>query len=237
MFSERVEMPSCMNCAKRFNNLFCNSRFDTMSEINLNKECSHYNKGEYIFKTGHTPFGVFCINRGKVKVVRQGDDGREHIVRFAKPGDPLGYRSLLSGERYASSAVAMEDSNICFMPKELFMGVLQKDGDLTMEMMKLLGSDLKRAEEFITNLAQKNVRERMASALLLLRETYGLEADGETIAAAFSREDLANFVGTATETAIRILSEFNKEKVIGIKGKQISIPDLHKLVKVSGVTD
>lgn len=229
--------PKCSRCSERFTNVFCKARFDSIEEIEKEKTCTAYKKGETVFKEGTRPYGVYCLNRGKIKLVKTGDDGKEHILRLVRPGDPIGYRSLLSGEKYNASAVAIEDSGICFIPKELFIGILGKDQSLAFEMMKLLSMDLKKAELQITHLAQKPVRERVAEALLFIKETYGLEEDGMTIAASFSREDIANIVGTATETTIRLLSEFNKDEIIKLVGKKIVILNLDKLIKTANIFD
>jgi len=223
----------CDYCDKRFTNIICNPKNDSLGNINKEKVCSQYKKGEVIFKEGSIPFGVFCVNFGKIKLTKQGIDGKEQIIRL----DPLGYRSLLSGDKYSASAIAIEDCGVCFIPKELFLSILQKDSSLTMEMLKLLSDDLRKAEVQITHLAQKPVRERLAESLLFIKETYGFEEDGKTINALFSREDIANIVGTATETAIRLLSELNKENVILLKGKKISIVDFPKLLKIANLED
>ncbi len=237
MAFDHLKNADCAHCAKRFTNVFCNAQYDIMEEINTEKICSSYKKGELIFKEGSRPHGVYCVNFGKIKLSKKGDDGKEQIIRLVKAGDPLGYRALLSGDGYSSSAVAIEDSGVCFIPKELFLGILQKDSSLSLEMMKLLSDDLKKAELQITHLAQKPVRERVAEALLFIKETYGFEEDGKTIAATFSREDIANIVGTATETAIRLLSEMNKDKIILLSGKKIVITDLAKLVKTANLSE
>ncbi len=237
MAFDHVKNADCSHCAKRFTNVFCNSEYDVMEEINIEKVCSTYKKGELIFKEGSRPHGVYCVNYGKIKLSKMGDDGKEQIIRLVKAGDPLGYRALLSGDGYNSSAMAIEESGVCFIPKELFLGILQKDSSLSLEMMKLLSNDLKKAELQLTHLAQKPVRERVAEALLFIKETYGFEADGKTIDAMFSREDIANIVGTATETAIRLLSEMNKDKIIQLNGKKIVITDLAKLIKTANLND
>jgi CRP/FNR family transcriptional regulator len=103
--------------------------------------------------------------------------------------------------------------------------------------MRLLSDDLKEAEHRITELAQKPVRERVAEALLYLHQTYGTEADGQTIDIAMSREDIANIVGTATETTIRLLSEFKQDEVIQLNGKKIAILNHRQLVKIANVND
>jgi CRP/FNR family transcriptional regulator len=103
--------------------------------------------------------------------------------------------------------------------------------------MKLLSQDLKNAEHKMIDLAQKPVRERVAEALLYLKNTYGLEDDGVTLSVSMSREDIANIVGTATETAIRLLSEFKNDKLIALNGKKISIINHEQLVKAANVYD
>jgi CRP/FNR family transcriptional regulator, polysaccharide utilization system transcription regulator len=227
----------CETCAARFHSVFHGLEGDNLQEVNYGKACSVFKKSSYIFNEGQYPQGVYCVNKGKVKVMQTGDEGKEQIVRLAKEGDILGYRALLSGEKYSSSAVAIDDSSVCFIPKAIFFKILEKDAPLSMEIMKLLSSDLKKAENKITDLAQKPVRERMAEALLFLKETYGYEPGTTIINVVLSREDIANIVGTATETAIRLISEFKQSKIIESIGKKIQIIDLPKLIKTANVSD
>jgi CRP/FNR family transcriptional regulator len=131
----------------------------------------------------------------------------------------------------------MEEAGVCFIPKDLFMAVLQKDGQLSFEIMKLLSDDLRKAEVSITHFAQKPVRERLAEALLFIKESYGFKEDGKTIDLKISREDLANLVGTATETTIRLLSELKHEGVVHLEGKGIEITNLKELVRIANLED
>jgi CRP-like cAMP-binding protein len=226
----------CEHCSQRFNSVFCKSENDAIKEIESLKICSTYKKGEIIFKEGSFAGGVYCINAGKIKLAMMGDEGKEQIVRMAKPGDIIGYKALLSGDRYSSTATAIEDCNICFIPREIFLVILKKDAALSFEMMRLLSNELKRAEEKITNLAQKPVRERMAETILFLKETYGLDSENH-VNITLTREEIANLVGTATETAIRLLSEFNKDHIIELSGKKIKILDKDKLTKTANLFD
>ncbi|HQD13097.1 MAG: Crp/Fnr family transcriptional regulator [Chitinophagales bacterium] len=226
----------CQHCSNRFNSVFCKTEHDHVKEIEAMKICSSYKKGETIFRQGAYAAGVYCINAGKIKLSMMGDEGKEQIIRMAKPGDIIGYKALLSGEKYNATAIAIEDTNICFIPKEIFLVILQKDASLSFEMMKVLSNELKRAEEKITHLAQKQVRERMAETILFLKETYGLDKD-DHVNIQLSREEIANLVGTATETAIRLLSEFNKEHIIELSGKKIKILNQPKLVKTANLYD
>jgi len=207
-----------------------------VAEIDAEKICSTFKKGETIFKEGSYASGVYCINAGKIKISMLGDEGKEQIVRLAKPGDIIGYKALLSGDRYSATATTLEDCNVCFIPRDIFMKILQKDAAMSFEMMKILSNELRNAEEKITHLAQKPVRERVAETILFLKETYGIDAESN-INIALTREEIANLVGTATETTIRLLSEFNKEKIIELSGKKIKIVNLPKLIKTANIYD
>lgn len=235
--AQKFETPDCQNCKARFRSVFCDLQDLQLRELSLNKGCTQFKKGQVVFHEGMRPSGLFCINSGKVKLSKMGSEGKEQIVRLARSGDILGYRSLLSGDHYSLTAYALEDSNICFIPKSTFFNVLNQDVNLSMQMMKLLSSDLKHAEEKITELAQKPVRERLAEALLFIKETYGYTEDGITLNVSLTREDIANVVGTATETAIRLLSEFNQDEIIKLNGRKISIIDSERLIKTANLIE
>ena len=232
-----IHNPSCQHCKDRFTSIFCKAEQKHLELIDNAKECSVYRKGQIVFHEGAYPFGVYCINDGKIKLSHSGDDGREQIVRLVKAGDIMGYKALLSNERYTATATALEDSSICFIPKDLFLNILQKDASLSFEMMRILSSELRKAELKITHLAQKPVRERLAETLLFIKETYGLEADGHTLSVRLSREEIANLVGTATESAIRLLSEFRKDGMIELEGKKIRLLDLSEIVRTANLQD
>lgn len=196
-----------------------------------------FRKGQVIFGEGAHPLGLYCVNNGKIKLSHRGEDGKEQIVRLSKEGDVLGYRALLTNERYNATAIALDDTEICFIPRDTFFNVLKNNPDLSFEIIKMLSTELRKAEDRITDLAQKPVRERMAEGLLFLKETYGFEADGSTINIILSREDIANLVGTATETAIRLLSEFKNDKIVEFIGKKIRILDYERLVRTARLYD
>lgn len=227
----------CQNCAQRFESVLFKADEEHLSAINAKKDCNHYKKGQVLFGEGSYPFGVFCINSGKIKLSHIGDDGKEQIVRLLRGGDVLGYRALLSGDRYGAAAIALEDTTCCFIPKELFMNILKNDASLSFEIMKLLSDELHKAEQKITHLAQKPVRERLAETLLFIKETYGFEQDAITLAVRLSREEIANLVGTATESVIRLLSDFKKSGMIDLEGKNIRLLDIPSLLKTANLQD
>lgn len=192
-----------------------------------------YKKGETIFKEGTNPFGIFYLKKGKIKLVKTGDDGREHILRLNREGDLVGYRSLFSDSGYNASAICVEDSELTFVPRDTLIEAVHNNKDLSFQIIQMLAEDLRRADLHLTSLAQKPVRERVAEALIFIKETYGFEEDGKTLQAQFSREEIANIVGTATENTIRVLSDFKKEGLVILDKKKISIPDLPNLEKIA----
>ncbi len=208
---------------------------DEVEILNKDSRCITFRKGQLVFKEGSFPTGIYIINHGKVKVSRFGSDGKEQIVRLAREGEILGYRSLISGEICQASATCLENSSICVIGKETLYRLFRMNELLTRKFMELLARDLRTAEDKITILAQNSVRERLAQSLLMLRGTYGLESDGKTIGIILSREEIANIVGTATETVIRLLSDFKKDGLIGFSGKTIQLLRPEELVRISNV--
>jgi CRP/FNR family transcriptional regulator len=228
------QQPPSNNTQKKFSSLF----EQTKNLIkNADLEHSFFKKGETVFREGTTALGLYCIQSGKFKLSITGDDGKEKIIHLVKEGDMMGYRALLSDSLYNASAVALESCELIFIPKDIFIEVLKANSQLSFEMMKLLADDLKDAEVQMTHLAQKPVRERMAEAILIMKDTYDFESDQQTLNVTLSREEIANLVGTATETAIRLLSEFRNDRIIELVGKKIKILDLPRLYKTANLPD
>lgn len=231
------ENPSCVSCSVCMHSVFHVLNNEQLGELSTYKSCAIFKKGQYIFNEHGISQGLFCLNSGKIKITTTGFDGKEQILRLAKAGDMLGYRALISNERYHASAIALEDSSICIIDKSYFFDSVIRNNKLLFEIARRMSGDLKAAEKQIVSLSQKNVRERMAEALLFLKTTYGFETDGQTIKIILSREELADYIGTSTESAIRLLSEFNHDKIIELIGKTIKILDEDKLMKTANMND
>jgi CRP/FNR family transcriptional regulator len=219
---------TCESCKVRTNSIFAHLNNGEVSDLDHHKSCHFYKKHQSIFVEGSFPRGVFCINHGKVKVYALGDEGKEQIVHIAREGEVVGFRAMLSGDAYRLSATTLEDSNICFVAKDDFLNMLDTNVSLRNSVLKELSKELGERAIFITNLAQKSVRERLAYALMLLADIYGEEPINLT------REDLANFVGTATETLIRLLKDFKEEGYIDVQTRKIFILKKNDLLHLAG---
>jgi CRP/FNR family transcriptional regulator len=203
-------------------------------KITSSKTCTHYKKGQHIFYEHNLPLGIHCISTGVVKLVRTNNDGKEQILRFAQPGDFLGYRALIADEPLVASAICIEDTVACFIPKKVFMEVLDENPLISKDLLKSLSHELGVVEERVQSMAQKSVRERVAETLLFLHTTFRSDnQEDSVIAITLPREDIANIVGTATETVIRLLSEFKSDKLIEFEGKKIRILNKAALEKIS----
>jgi CRP-like cAMP-binding protein len=228
--------PECANCNCKKDSLTNHCTIEELEKISSNKSFNTYKKGQVIFHEGNRPFGVYCIFDGKVKVSQMGADGREQIIRLAKPGDTLGYRSLIQNSKYSASAIAIDDTQVCFIPASDFMRVVENNGTVATDVMKMLAKALGEAQEKMIHMAVKPVRERLAEALIMLKNTYQKEGENP-FTISLSREDLAAIVGTAKETVIRTLSEFKDEGLVKTKGSAITLLNPDKLLKISNLYD
>lgn len=191
-----------------------------------------YKKGEIIFREAGIPTGIFYIRSGRVKKYKSTEKGGEQIFYICNEGELLGYHALLSEGFYPDSAATIEDSQITFIPKDNFLNVLHSSAALSNGLLKALGHEFSLFLNSITNLVTKTVRERLAFTLLILEEKF--KRQGHTPVPSeinMSRSDLANMVGTAKETLVRLLREFKDAGYIETSGKSIRIIDRTGIVK------
>jgi len=207
-----------------------------MERVQRGKTCTRYKKGQVLFHEGTRPLGVFCVNSGRIKVYRVGMDGKEQITRISAAGDLLGYKALLSEQHYAQTAEALDDCIVCFVAKEDFLSLLHPDSSFYMDLLKAVCDENSQMAEKMTRMAQQSVRQRLALTLVMLKETYGIEQDTDgDIEINLTREDLANIVGTATESLIRLLQGFKKDGLIETRGRKIRVLDTEGLIATSKV--
>ena len=225
----------CENCLDSKESIFTVLNDEQRKILYDYHSCTSYKKGEVIYKEGDKPSGLICLSKGKVKVLKEGVGGREQIVRMTKPIGFIGYRALFAGDHYISSAVAIEDSQICIVEKEALFDIIRKNGDLALAMLKELAIELGFSNERTVTLTQKHIRGRLAESLLFLGDTFGYGEDNKTIKVYLSREDIANLSNMTTSNAIRTLSSFAHENVISLDGRKIKILEVDRLRKISSL--
>ncbi|WP_417428631.1 Crp/Fnr family transcriptional regulator [Halpernia sp.] len=228
------------NVAENFQKAFNEESFkQNLSEEDFKnylaeKQEFSYKKGHILFEDGKKPRGVHFIKKGILKLSKSGVYGKEQILRFVKEGDLIGYRSVLCGEDFQATAEAMSDIEVTFLPTEIFMHLLEVDTKLSFVMLQKIAFELGESSNTVTFLAQKTVRERLAEILLLLEQKLGTNPEG-FINISLTREEIANIIGTATESAIRLISEFKADHLIEVEGRNIKIINHEKLIKLGHV--
>lgn len=229
-----ISFPLCEKCALDTGAIFKNLTSEEVEMLNFQKEFKRFRRGDILYHEGNRISGFYCVHSGIVKVFKTGYDGKEQIIRFAKAGEIIAYRSVLSNEVACTSAEVIEDCEACFIPSDILVSLIKTNPAFALELMKLACHELGEANSFITDIAQKTVRERLAEILLLLVNDFGLDAQNY-LKISLTREELANIVGTATESVIRLLSEFKADRLVELTGRKIKILDSKGLEKISNV--
>jgi CRP-like cAMP-binding protein len=224
-------MSKCEQCIVREFSAIKALKKDELLRIADCKTSYTVKKGEPIFNEGDALNGIYCIKDGICKLSKLSDNGKDQIVKLAKKGELLGQRSLISEESTNLSAVAVEDMQVCFIPKQEILQFFNENNQFSLNMMKSVCGDLKDADDNMVNLAQKTVKQRLAETLLKLETDFGIQEDG-SLKIQLSREEIAGMIGTATESCIRLLSDFNKEGWISLQGKKITITNKKELQRI-----
>jgi CRP/FNR family transcriptional regulator len=187
-----------------------------------------------LFKPGDIPQGLYCVEKGVVKLTRRGPDGRQVILRLVEGGDIIGLPQILMNETFKESAEVVEDARICFIERASFTEVLKNSPDLNQRLLDTICSLTRETEENFVVLASRSVRERMAATLLDLAKRHGTaDALGVTIHLNLTREELASLAGTVLETAVRTLKEFKDDGLLAIDGRRITIVKPEELKRIA----
>lgn len=225
-------MSNCEQCIVRELSSLKALRKEELIHLSNCKDSYTVKKGEAIFSEGDMMNGVYCIKEGTCKLVKMGSNGKDSILKLIKKGELLGQRSVLSEEASNLSAVAMDDMRVCYIPKSEMMQFFNENNKFSLEVTRDICAQLKEANTFNSNHSNKSVKERLAFTILHIAELGGSDAEG-LLNLQLSREELASMVGTATESCIRLLSDFKKSGYIDLVGKKIKIMNVKELKKMS----
>ena len=225
-------MNKCSQCIVRQFSSLKHLTKEELLRVSACKTSKIIKKGDFLFEEGEHINGVFCIKDGVCKVSKMSENGKNQIINLINHGNIIGERSLISNEVSNLSAIALNDMTVCFIPKDEIMRDLQMNTAFSLDVLKTMANSLKSADNLIVDMAQKSVKQRLAESLLNLKEKFGTSSQG-VIDIHLSREDIANIIGTATESAIRLLSELKKKGIIEFKGKDIAILNEQELEKIA----
>lgn len=186
-----------------------------------------YGKKQTLYQESKRPRFLYYLVKGKVKGFKTHEDGKEYITDLFADGDFIGYPALIEDKNYDDSTVVLEDAEIMQIPKDDFLHMMYGNMDIAIKFIRIITQNVKEKEERLLNLAYSSLRKRVAKALVDIQQKFNTENKNNPLE--ISREDFAHYVGTATESLIRTLSDFKSEKLIEIKDGKISIINLEKL--------
>ncbi len=202
-----------------------------LEKVTSRQVTKNYRKKDMIFSEGDTPAGLYFLRSGKAKSYKSHELGKDLITRMLQPGDFFGYISLLEDTLQKESTEALEDCEVVIYPKEDFIKLIFQSQSASKQFVQLLTGKISEEQDRLLSLAYSSVRKRTADALLVLKKRYHDGSDKD-FSMAISRDDLANMVGTATESLIRTLSDFREEGLVNIQGSVITITNEEKLLRM-----
>ncbi|MDZ4668044.1 MAG: Crp/Fnr family transcriptional regulator [bacterium] len=230
---EEHQLPiNCFDCKHLTDSVFCALKSEEIDLINTHKIIKFYKKGDILFNEGESVKGLHCLEMGKVKLYKTLEDGNVQILRISASGELIGYRGLLGNGIYIASAEALEDVNVCFIPKLIIHQLLAINANFSLRLMAKFASDLSEAEEKSIFFVQKSSKERLAEAILMLESTFGVNKD-QYIQLNLTRQELGAYTGLATETIIRALKNWEDLAILQLNKKKIRVLDREKLKAIS----
>lgn len=221
-------LPDQGECCEKFCKTFKSITESISRQLFTGSSIKFYKKNSLVYTEGARIKGCYFIYSGIVKIYQTGNEGKEQIIKFEKEGDIFGFRSVICHETACTSAEVLSDAILCYISDTSLFGLLKSNSDFAYDIMQLTCKELGESNRYIKDIAQKPVKERLAEILLLIASDFGIEDDG-TLKLSISREDLGNFVGTATETVIRLLSDYKNEGLLESKGRKIKLLNIEKL--------
>ncbi len=193
-----------------------------------NYETLELSKKAGLYFENKRPKYLYYLKSGKIKAFRLNEDGKEYITNLYTSGDFIGYLPLLENNSYEDTAEVLENAEVALIPREEFIALVYHDMGIASKFIKLIAQNVKEKEERLINLAYGSLRKRVAKALLDINNKFN-EKKEKLHTLDIPREDIAQYIGTATESLIRTLSDFKSEKLIEIKDGKIHIINIDKL--------
>ncbi len=227
--------PHCKTCTLRSNTLFSVLKGDQVDWLDREKTVREYQRGEVIFYESTPSFAVYCIHSGWAKLYKVGSRAERQVVRLLGPGDVIGHRAMLAGEPYSATAEVIETGNICTIPREPLIKMLQESAKLSLRFMAKLAQELRESEDQLLILSHKSVRQRTARLLLLLmKRSHENSGDKVILKIPLRRNEMAQMIGTTPESLSRALRYLAQRGIIRTSRTELHITQPTALESLAG---
>jgi CRP/FNR family transcriptional regulator len=225
----------CSECGARTCSILKDCSPEALDKISFAKKCFVYLKGQRILMEGVESNGIYFINSGKLKIYKTDMKDKQLIIRFAKSGEVLGFSDNDEKQEQAVSAMALDDTLVCYLDNKSFLNVIREYPDIAFRLLRYYNKLLDQSETQSLKLARMNVPAKVADALYTIYETYGTNGNSSTLNLQLSRQDMADLAGTTKEQISKTLSDFKAHGLVNVKGKRIDILNLQALAEFSEV--
>ena len=236
MATEKENVCGVCNCQIKENTFFSGLTEKQVDAFKNDIKTSFYGKREVVYLEGDECKGVYIVRLGRVKLVRSSRSGKEQIIKILTNGDLLGLEAFYSGNTYASTAITMEETDLCFLDRDAFFSILKKEPEISTRLVMALSRELDQAYAQIGNMGLFSAREKLAHLICTLADEYGSEDNGHIrLHLTFSRLEIAEMLGITQETSIRLLKSFEEEGIIDIRNKELLIKEMERLRETGGI--
>jgi len=227
--TENYKKCECIGCDFRM------AVFESLSEKDINIICETktektFNKGEIIIEEGRHIGEFIYLKEGLIKIFKKGREGKDQIINIAGPLEFVSLLSVFSEEKYNYSIAALERTTVCIINLELIKNLIASNGNFALSIMQRMSKNADRIIIDNMNINKKNLRGRIAYILIFFADKIYHRISFDL---PVSRKEIGQIIGMTTENVIRIFSEFRKDGIIKINGKNIEIADKKRLQSVS----
>jgi len=225
----RVSKVSCADCPQRRAGILAPAPDDAMARVEGARTVQTFRAGQQLFAEGGPALAVHCLHEGHVKLTMAGEAGEELVLEFCKPGRLLGLRAVLADEPYEATAVAMEPSSVCTIPRAVVEDLFENTPDALRAATRVLAHEVRDAHRRLMEVVQHRVPQRVAHALVVMQARAETEPR-------MRRSDLAHMLGTTPETLSRTLHHLESRGAIAVTRTQIRVRDadlLRRIAKMS----
>ncbi|MCU0823605.1 MAG: Crp/Fnr family transcriptional regulator [Leptospira sp.] len=229
---EQKMNPDCFVCDYKNHNVLHCAAHETIERINDSKDFAIFPRGKILFHSGNEAKGFFFIKSGLVRSFVQLSNGKEQTLRLNGPGDWIGFRDCISESVYHHSAVSVEDTHVCYLTGDLIAELVKDDINFQKEVFRQMGKEWRETEEHVVSLGTKQVHEKLAEILIVLDNAQGRRNHVEL---KVTRDVLATYIGTKTETLVRALSDLKARDFIAVEKNKIEIRNREALVSLSKI--
>jgi CRP/FNR family transcriptional regulator, anaerobic regulatory protein len=201
-----------------------------LDEIMTMTRSISFNKGEHIYHAGDESDSLYIVNKGRIRIYRLAESGKEQLVRILNSGDYTGELALFKQSLHESYAEAIVATNICVIKRDDLQELLIKYPTIAMKLLSEFSNRLEQSEKQTTRFSTETVEKRIA---LFLAESIDPDEDAEELTLPMSKKDLASYLGTTPETISRKLAELEEKGLIKQKPhKRIEVLDLDALLLI-----